>query len=102
MDTAHEGAGGALWRTPRYMRLSTFQGQPDTTKSTRTGGYGKARCCCCQRIPVAKDFNVERTNWVDSTVYFLEHPMTELTIGTMAVALTFGHNSVRRVQPRVE
>ena len=39
--------------------------------------------------PVAKDFNVERTNWVDSTIYFLEHPRTELTIGTMAVALTF-------------
>ena len=47
-------------------------------------------------------FQPWRTNWVDSTVYFLEHPMTELTIGTMAVALTFGHNSVRRVQPRVE
>ena len=50
---------------------------------------------------MAKDFNLERTNWVDSTIYFLD-PMTELTIGTMAVALTFGHNSVRRVQPRVE
>ncbi|EGB07330.1 hypothetical protein AURANDRAFT_65041 [Aureococcus anophagefferens] len=39
---------------------------------------------------VAKDFNWdgERT-WVDRTIAFLEAPMTELAIGTMAVGLTF-------------
>mmetsp|Transcript_22061 Transcript_22061/g.66210 ORF Transcript_22061/g.66210 Transcript_22061/m.66210 type:complete len:153 (+) Transcript_22061:1458-1916(+) len=50
------------------------------------GGGAKA----VKQKPVAKDFNIETDrSWVDKTINFLEAPMTELTIGTMAVTLAF-------------